>query len=91
MDYECQLSPIYKTAIDAVGVTRSLCDNCRAPDCTNPIREYAISLFGVPVKSRLWVVNNQIRQVIACKGYIGEQDVVSDAQDEIKTDTGSTI
>lgn len=73
MEYDCQIIPINKIAATDVGVMPPLCNDCRAPDCTNPIREVTVSQFGIPVKMRLWVVNNSVRQVVSCRGYIGDQ------------------
>lgn len=76
MEYDCHTIPFGKTIVGAQGITSPLCNDCRAPDCTNPIREQTVSQMGMPVKMRLWVVNNIIRQVVACKGYIGDQHVL---------------
>ena len=71
MDYECQSVPIDKLIINADGQIKPLCDTCFAPDCTNPIKEHTVYVMGVPQKLRLWVVNNSIRQVVSCLGYVG--------------------
>lgn len=74
MEYECHIVPLDKLMMNASGVQDALCTSCQAPDCTNPIREKSISIMGVTKKVRLWVAYNQTRQVVACRGYIGDQD-----------------
>jgi len=78
MNYECQAVPLDKTIINANGHIKPLCTTCLAPDCTNPIKECTISVFGVPQKHRLWVINNTFRQVVSCIGYI---DSIIEQQD----------
>ena len=79
MEYDCKLAPFDKLSISERGVADPLCNDCQSPDCTNPIREVTVSKIGIQVKMRLYVINTLVRQVIACKGYIGKQDVhVSD-------------
>ena len=75
MDYECHLMPADKLLVNPIGVQQPLCNDCRCPDCTNPIKGQVVSVMGVNKDFRLWTVNNQVRMVVACKGYIGEQDV----------------
>lgn len=75
MEYECHAIPIDKLQIDPVGVTEPLCNDCRTPDCTNPIREQTVYVMGIPHKMRLWTVGTSIRQIVNCKGYIGDMDV----------------
>jgi hypothetical protein len=91
MDYDCQLAIIDKLPVGAIGTIPPLCNDCKTPDCTNPIREFTISVFGIPRKMRLWVVNNQIRQVVSCKGYVGEKDVVLDPEDEFEEEPDKTV
>ena len=71
MNYDCKVIPIEKLLVDPIGVSEPLCNSCSTPDCTNPIREKTISVLGKNKTMRLWVVNNQCRQVVACTGYIG--------------------
>ena len=75
MEYDCHIVPIDRTIVTEDGPAVSLCTDCRCPDCTNPIREVMVSQFGIPQKMRLWVVHDIMRQVVACKGYIGDQHV----------------
>ena len=76
MEYDCQTMPFDRTVVTPRGVACPLCNDCRTPDCTNPIRDQIVSQIGVQVTMRLWVVNNVVRQVVACKGYIGDQHVL---------------
>jgi len=59
---------------DPAGIRMPLCNDCLAPDCSNPIRERTVSVMGVPQKMRLYVVNNVVKQVIACNGYVGKDN-----------------
>lgn len=77
MEYECQTTPFDKLVITISGESNPLCNSCKTPDCSNPIREHTVSKMGINTKMRLWTVGNVIRQVIACKGYIGESDEIS--------------
>lgn len=73
MEYEVKLAPLDKSVATAQGFFEPLCNSCSSPDCTNPIRETAISVIGILKKHRAYVVNEAvIRQVVACKGYIGD-------------------
>lgn len=73
MEYEVKLAPLDKAAITPQGFFEPLCDSCTAPDCTNPIREITVSVAGILTKQRMYVVNEtNIRQVVGCKGYIGD-------------------
>lgn len=73
MEYELKLAPLDKAAITPQGFFEPLCDSCTAPDCTNPIREITVSVAGILTKQRMYVVNEtNIRQVVGCKGYIGD-------------------
>ena len=72
MEYEVQLIPIDKAVIVPGGFLESLCTSCSAPDCTNPIEEREVSFAGRMKKIRLHVINNTYRQVVTCKGYVGD-------------------
>lgn len=75
MEYEIQLTHIGKAPIGPQGVVEPLCDSCLAPDCSNPIREKIVSVMGIPKKMRLHVIGNVFRQVIECRGYVGDKHV----------------
>lgn len=75
MEYEVRLAHVNKTLIGPAGVVKPLCNSCSAPDCSNPIRDRLVSIMGISCKLRLHVVNNMFRQVVECKGYIGDQHV----------------
>lgn len=73
MEYEVKLAPSDKAVTTAQGFFEPLCNSCTAPDCTNPIREMAVSVVGILKKHRLYVVSGTVvRQVVGCKGYIGD-------------------
>lgn len=76
MDYECQVVPCDKTIVDGEGIKEPLCNDCLAPDCTNPIRDKTMYIMGIPKRMRLWETNNIVRQVVMCKGYVSKNNVV---------------
>ena len=73
MEYDCKMMPFDKTMATETGILEPLCNDCGAPDCTNPIREQTVSRFGIPKKMRLWTSRNIVRMVVACQGYIGSK------------------
>lgn len=75
MDYDCTLASIDRLSVDTVGIRYPLCHDCKTPDCSNPIREKTVSILGVPRKVRLYVVNNIAKQVVACRGYVGNVSI----------------
>lgn len=68
--FDCKVVPIDRLIVDPRGVKGPLCNDCVQPDCDNPIRLHSISVMGQPVNWRLWIVNNQVRQVVNCVGYV---------------------
>lgn len=80
MNYECSLLPFGKIMVSTVDVVEPLCNSCKSPDCSNPIVNRTISVFGEEKTFRLWSVNNAIRQVVSCKGYLA--DAVIDEEDK---------
>ncbi len=80
MEYEVQLAPIDKVIVTPQGVLEPLCNSCSSPDCSNPIQEKSVSIVGRMQKNRLYVMNeNIVRQVVACKGYVGDAALPSTA------------
>lgn len=87
--FECKLVPVDKLMVEPKGIKEPLCNSCVQPDCDNPIRKHSISLMGKPLSWRLWVVNNQVRQVVSCVGYVSgdaESDTVGSYIIETRTD-----
>ena len=78
MDYECQLAPFNTMTTSPVGIQEPLCSDCQTPDCSNPIEEQSVAVLGIPKKMRLWIVNNVVKQVVACKGYVGISEIHRD-------------
>ena len=84
MEYECHTVPVDKLMMNSLGIQEPLCNSCHAPDCTNPIKEKSVSIMGIIKTIRVWMVHNQIRQVVACQGYIGDAEVeISDINNDI--------
>lgn len=91
--FECQLASLDKLQIDVRGIKEPLCNHCVNPDCDNPIRKQTINVFGIVKHWRLWVVNNTVRQVVQCVGYVsGDSDdtLASDPGREGTATTGTT-
>ncbi len=72
MEYECELLPVDRAVVTPGGFLEPLCNNCLSPDCSNPIEEISVSIAGQVKKHRLYVVQSIVRQVVGCKGYIGD-------------------
>jgi len=73
------------------GLQEPLCNDCQTPDCSNPIEEQLVSTLGIAQNMRLWVINNVVRQVVACRGYVGADDVVGRPKGhDQETDTSKT-
>ena len=73
MEYEVQLAPADKAIVVPQGFLEPLCTSCTSPDCTNPIKELSMSVAGKIKKQRMWVEREGVvRQVVNCKGYIGD-------------------
>lgn len=70
MEFDCQTIIFSKSVIGATGLREPLCNNCVQTECSNPIRYQVVSVMGIPSKWRLWIVGNNVRQVVECKGYI---------------------
>ena len=73
MEFNCQTIPVGRLLVDHNGVSQPLCNSCLQTECTNPIKTQTISIMGVPQKWRVWALNNAVRQVVQCAGYINEQ------------------
>lgn len=89
MNYECSLCSLEKLLLSPIGVRGSLCNTCRTPDCTNPIRSKTVYIFGKPYVMRLYCAASIPKSVVSCHGYIGDSDVVHDAQKDIQ-DSGTS-
>lgn len=75
MEYDVNLIPLDKAIPRSSGFLRPLCDSCCSPDCTNPIEEKSVSIAGVVMKMKLYVINETAyRQVVACNGFLAEDD-----------------
>lgn len=83
MNYDCTLASVDKLMLDPMGVRQPLCNDCKAPDCSNPIKEKTVYIVGKPYTHRLYVVNNVVKQVVSCKGHVGKSNVVLPSIEEV--------
>ena len=67
--------PLNKQFLTHRGELSPLCDSCKCPDCTNPIREKTISIRGINKTARLYVTGTHTSQVVWCGGYVGDENV----------------
>lgn len=81
MQYDCNLVPINHVILGGDEPIDSLCNDCCSPDCSNPIRDHNLYVLGKPTKMRLWTVNNTVKQVVSCEGYISGSSIVRDSGD----------
>jgi len=91
MNYECVLVSIDHLTVDPHGLKKPLCNNCAAPDCTNPIKDKTVYVLGIPEKMRVYVVHDVFRQVVQCKGYITNVKSSVLLNEKIVTQPSTTI
>jgi len=70
MEYKCETISLQKMLLGPKGVVGTLCNNCQAKDCTNPVQWQNISIIGVKKKFRVLVVGDEYYAVIKCEGYL---------------------
>ncbi len=91
MNYECTLASLDRLMVDPHGLRQPLCNECSAPDCTNPIRDKTIYVLGIPKKMRVYAVYDVFRQVVQCKGFIGNVESSVSPNERIITQPPETI
>jgi hypothetical protein len=70
MQWEIVTAPITKMQTDHKGPVLPLCTTCIQTECSYPIREHCFSIMGHPTRVRVFILNNSVRQVVACAGYV---------------------
>lgn len=74
MEYKCRLERLDKISQpDPVKI--SLCSKCTSMDCSNPIENVSVSIFGIMTNIRAYVTPNSIFAVKNCDGYSIREDV----------------
>lgn len=68
MEYKCKLEKLDKlTCKDSADI--SLCTKCQSFDCSNPIENVTISMFGVNTGIRVYVTRTSVFGVKQCEGF----------------------
>lgn len=81
MEYKCRLEKLDKiTTKDSKDL--SLCSVCHSCDCSNPIQNVQISMFGVNTTIRAYVTNTNYFGVKQCEGFSSRQSVDIDEKDQ---------
>ena len=73
MEFECKLKPIIKIENEE-DLKGPLCSKCFNAECTNPIVDKKISLFGVIHSTKLYKANNTYYSVTECNGFQEVED-----------------
>lgn len=77
MEYKCRLERLEKIKTSSKE-DLSLCTNCASFDCSNPIENVSISIFGIMHNIRAYVTPNSVYVVKSCDGYslssIGDEE-----------------
>lgn len=68
MEYKCRLERLDKIKSEKKE-DLSLCTNCSSYDCSNPIENISISIFGIMSNIRAYVTPTSIYAVKSCDGY----------------------
>lgn len=68
MEYKCRLERLDKINSHKKD-DLSLCTKCSSSDCSNPIENISISIFGIISSIRAYVTPNSIYAVKSCDGY----------------------
>jgi|LauGreDrversion4_2_1035121.scaffolds.fasta_scaffold01463_14 hypothetical protein len=81
MEYKCNLERLNKiTQPDKDKI--SLCTKCKSIDCSNPIENMSISIFGIMTTIRVYVTTNSIFAVKNCDGYSIREDIDDEVEEE---------
>jgi hypothetical protein len=73
MEYKCRLERLDKiNQPDAQKI--SLCSKCTSMDCSNPIENVSVSIFGIMKNIRAYVTPNSVFAVKNCDGYSIKED-----------------
>lgn len=82
MEYKCKLDRLDKISQPDVNKI-SLCSNCTSADCSNPIENVSVSIFGIMKNIRAYVTPNSVFAVKNCDGYSIREDIedIEDIED----------
>lgn len=78
MEYPVKKRPLNVLAVGSRGVVEPLCNFCKTKDCTNPIENRKVSIFGINRIYRVFRTSGDDYQVYDCKGFIPPSDPVAD-------------
>jgi|688.fasta_scaffold521475_2 hypothetical protein len=68
MEYKCRFERLDKIKTDDLKKI-SLCTECHSFDCSNPIQNVTISVFGINKTIRAYVTPNNTYGVQDCEGF----------------------
>lgn len=69
MEYKCKLERLDRISSKEDNENISLCSKCSSLDCSNPIQNVSISIFGINTRIRAYVTPNSVFAVKSCEGY----------------------
>ena len=81
MEYKCRLEKL--TSIQTKDSNDlSLCSKCHSFDCSNPIENITISMFGINTKIRAYVTINGTYGVKQCEGFSSRNKLDSEEDND---------
>ena len=83
MEYDCRTKSFSKIELDANGAVFGLCDACATKDCSHPIEDKQVSVFGIMNVKRMFMRGDEAHVVISCEGFlpIENKDESEEAKD----------
>lgn len=78
MEYDCQLLSISSLTTTFNRVVKPICSNCKNTNCSNPIQEKKISIFGKVYSTKVYNMGNGFFIVSECEGFIEDSEKFDD-------------
>lgn len=70
MKYDCKLFSLSDLPVGPFGLIMSCCDRCCNQDCSNPIVNKDVSLFGVVKSEKVFMKATGFYIVADCEGFM---------------------